>query len=121
MKRAAVILAAGSVFCLASQTGQASAQAFDGRWNVVLTTSVGQCEPSLPSVFLVKGHDILADTRGELRADGQVERNGDMWMRLSRGNDQYRAQGRFRGGSGEGAWSSGSRYCGGRWRATRVR
>jgi len=36
-------------------------------------------------------------------------------------NDVYRIQGRFRGPTASGAWSNGLRYCGGNWRATRVR
>ena len=102
----------------------ASAQAaraakFDGRWNVVLTTDVGQCEPSIPAAFAVKADDIMADAESALKADGAVEPNGSMWVRFSTGQDQYRAQGRLSAAGGSGVWSSVSLYCGGKWRATR--
>lgn len=99
----------------------AAAQKFDGRWTVVLTTEVGQCEPSIATAFNVNRDDILPDEGVELKADGAVEASGNMWVRFSAGQDQYRAQGRLTASGGSGAWSSGSRYCGGKWRATRGR
>jgi hypothetical protein len=99
----------------------ALAQKFDGRWNVVLTTDVGKCEPAIAAAFAVKKDDISADEESSLKADGAVEPNGTMWVRFSAGQDQYRAQGKLTPGSGSGVWSSGSRYCGGKWRATRTR
>ena len=99
----------------------AQTKGFNGRWNVVLSTDVGKCEPAIAGAFFVKADDILAAKESTLIADGAVEANGNMWVRFSAGQDQYRAQGRLTAAGGGGAWSSGSRYCGGKWRATRER
>jgi hypothetical protein len=107
--------------CLAASVQTAKANKFDGRYTVVLTTEVGKCEPAIPGAFAVKADDISADAGSTLKADGAVEPNGNMWVRFSAGEDQYRAQGRLTAAGGSGAWSSGTRYCGGKWRATRAR
>jgi hypothetical protein len=107
--------------CLLASVQAANANRFDGRYTVVLTTEVGKCEPAIPGAFAVKADDITADASSPLKADGAVEPNGNMWVRFSAGEDQYRAQGRLTAGGGSGAWSSGTRYCGGKWRATRAR
>ena len=102
-------------------TAPARANKFDGRWNVVLTTDVGACEASIAAVFTVKKDDIAADSASSLKADGAVESNGAMWVRFTAGQDNYRGQGRLTAAGGSGVWSSGSRYCGGKWRAVRER
>lgn len=115
---------AAATFVLAAaalSTMPASAQKFDGRWTVILTTEVGQCEPAITTAFNVNRDEILADESVALKADGAVEASGNMWVRFSAGQDQYRAQGRLTAAGGSGAWSSGSRYCGGKWRASRAR
>ncbi len=102
-------------------SSSALAKKFDGRWTFVLTTEVGKCEPAISGAFVVKADDIAPDADSPLKADGAVEPSGAMWVRFSAGDDQYRAQGRLSASGGSGAWSSGSRYCGGKWRATRAR
>lgn len=99
----------------------AQAAGFDGRWEFVLTTTVGTCEKTLPGAFAVRGLDIDPDSKSPLKAAGALEKNGSMWSRLSAGEHVYRIQGRFRGAGASGAWSSGSRYCGGNWHASRMR
>ena len=99
----------------------AQATGFDGRWEFVLTTTVGECEKALPGAFTVRGLDIDPDGQSPLKAAGAIEKSGSMWSRLTAGQHVYRIQGRFRGAAASGAWSSGSRYCGGNWRASRVR
>ncbi len=111
---------------LISSSVLASAQAatlnkFDGRWSIVLSTDVGTCEASIPATFNVKADDIAAAAESPLRADGAVEASGTMWIRFTAGQDNYRGQGKLTPSGGSGVWSSGSRYCGGKWRATRAR
>ena len=109
----------GAAGCTAAHA--ANFKTYDGRWDIVLTTDVGKCEPQIGAAMLVKADDISPDTESPMRADGAVEANGTMWVRFSSGQDQYRAQGRLTSAGGSGVWSSGSRYCGGKWRATRSR
>lgn len=115
---ALIFAAAAASFAIALP---AEAKKFDGRWTFVLTTEVGKCEPAISGAFVVAADDIAPDATSPLKADGAVEPNGSMWVRFSAGDDQYRAQGRLTAAGGSGVWSSGSRYCGGKWRATRTR
>ena len=105
--------------CALSGAALVQSMPFDGHWSVVLQTTVGKCEPEIKGAFIVKSIDIGAAADSAIVADGAVEKSGNMWVRFSAGEDQYRAQGSLRGASGEGAWSSGTRYCGGRWKAVR--
>lgn len=120
--RYTAVLAALAGACLAAPAAQGSQ--FDGRWNVVLTTTAGDCEKAIPGSFAVKGLDIAHDGKSSLFGAGAIEKNGSMWSRFvhpENRSDIYRMQGRFRGATASGAWSNGLRYCGGTWRATRVR
>ena len=94
---------------------------FDGRWTIVLSTDVETCEATIPATFNVKADDIAAEADSPLRADGAVEASGSMWIRFTAGQDNYRGQGKLTPSGGSGVWSSGSRYCGGKWKATRTR
>ena len=116
-----VLFLAGFVVAAIASTAIARASALEGRWEFVLTTTVGECEKQLGGSFVVKGLDVDPDPKSVLKAAGALEKDGNMWSRLSNGNDIYRIQGRFRGAAASGAWSNGARYCGGTWRASRSR
>lgn len=114
-------LASASVFCASSLFASAQAASFDGRWDVVLATTVGKCDPAIRTGFVVKSGDIGADSSSALKADGVIQPGGSLWVRFAAGRDVYRGQGKLNASSGSGTWSSGSLYCGGKWTAKKLR
>ena len=107
------------VLGLGMQSSVFAAPAFDGEWVVDIMTEVGPCEPvqQFPMV-VAKGH-IGGSAASPMRTVGFIENNGAMWVRFSSAADTVRIQGRLAIATGSGTWSSGSRYCGGKWRAKR--
>jgi len=89
----------------------------DGEWEVDVMTEIGPCEPvqQFP-IIVAKGH-IGGSTASSAQTVGFIEDNGSMWVRFTSPNDTVRIQGKLTRASGSGTWSSGTRYCGGKWRA----
>ncbi|MGE3642710.1 MAG: hypothetical protein AB7F96_02530 [Beijerinckiaceae bacterium] len=96
-------------FAAASKVG-------DRPYAVEIVTTVGKCEKTIAARFVVRGDDIISDRASALIAEGAVEKNGTMWARMAKDRDLYRLQGKLKGATGSGAWSSNTRLCGGTWR-----
>lgn len=97
----------------------ATATSRDGSWIAVLTTLAGKCERAFQMRFTARGGDLVTATGSKQSADGAIEPDGTLWLRLKSGRDLYRLQGRMRGASASGTWSSNTRLCGGTWRGSR--
>ena len=91
----------------------ATATSRDGAWVAVLTTQAGKCERAFQLRFAARGGDLVTATGSKQSADGAIEPDGTLWLRLKSGRDLYRLQGRMRGASASGTWSSNTRLCGG--------
>ncbi len=95
----------------------ANAASFDGTWSVEGTTDVGPCAKSFSGEIVIRGNDLVSTSDAGAQALGSIDAKGDAWARLTRSDGVARANGRFRGATGSGAWSSNTAYCGGRWTA----
>lgn len=93
---------------------------FDGEWAVEVRTTVGECEPVVSGAVTIAGGQIIASSGADIGAWGYLEDSGDLSARFTRGQDMLRAQGKLKGKAGAGAWSSNTRYCGGKWSARKA-
>jgi len=104
-----------------SPAARAEAPGFDGSWTIEQTTTVGNCPQLIPGGVVIQGDQIVEAAGGAAAAPwGYVESNGTIVARFTLPDGRVvRANGQLRAGSGTGAWSSSSDYCGGSWRAQR--
>lgn len=103
-----------------SPSVQAQAPGFDGRWSIAQATTVGNCPQLVPGAVVIQGDRIVEAAGGAASPWGYVESDGTIVARFTdQGGRVVRANGRLHAGSGTGAWSSSSDYCGGSWRAQR--
>jgi hypothetical protein len=95
------------------------AGAYDGTWNVVFTTTRGNCSSGYSVPFTVIGSRVSSAGGG--RVAGSVNRAGAVAVKVSVGASRASGGGRLAGAYGAGAWRgiiTGDR-CSGTWRATR--
>ncbi|MFV0281286.1 MAG: hypothetical protein ACK5JM_11085 [Rhodoblastus sp.] len=93
---------------------------FDGEWQVEARTTVGKCAPEASvHVRIADGRIVASDAQG-VEVWGYLEDNGDISARFTAGQKMARGNGKLKGGSGSGAWSSNTDYCGGVWTARKV-
>ncbi len=92
----------------------------DGAWSFETTTTAGNCPALVPVIVVVQGGRVISANSGASSPWGYVEGDGTFAAKFTDANGHAsRASGHFAGTSGAGAWSSGSDYCGGAWRAHR--
>lgn len=91
---------------------------YDGRWQVEVQTQVGEC-PSGDVGVRIEGNHIVATEAEGVQPWGYIE-GGNIVANFRGGTDVLRAHGNLHGRTASGAWSSPTRYCGGRWRARKV-
>ena len=122
----ALAVAAGSAFARSSRHGGAgddisSGGRTDGVWTFEASTTAGSCPSLLPRDITIRGGHVVAANGGSSEPWGYVEGNGTFVARITDQNGHVaRVVGKLSSGSGKGAWSSSSDYCGGRWRASRT-
>jgi hypothetical protein len=96
------------------------ATSFDGVWTFESTTTAGNCPTLIPVNVVVEGGHVVSANNGASTPWGYVETDGTFDAKFTDANGHVsRANGRFTGANGTGAWSSGTDYCGGAWRAHR--
>jgi hypothetical protein len=105
-----IILVTGAVSVLPA----ASAETYDGLWNVTIVTKSGSCEPTARYPLTVTDGRITApgaDVSGKVGPQGLVK--------VSIGAAY--ANGQLSGNTGSGKWNgaSGGVPCSGRWEASR--
>ena len=93
---------------------------YDGAWSFESTTTAGNCPTLVPVNVVVQGGRVISANSGASSPWGYVEGDGTFAAKFTDPNGHVsRATGHLAGTSGAGAWSSGSDYCGGAWRAHR--
>ncbi len=94
--------------------------AYDGPWNVVITTDVGSCMSPYSVQIQIAGDRVLSQGTGA-RVSGSVSRSGNVVVRVSSGQSNATGSGRLRSGYGSGRWSGpgSAGFCRGRWEARR--
>ncbi|MGA8172692.1 MAG: hypothetical protein WB816_17915 [Methylocystis sp.] len=123
----AAMLAAGAAWAQPGKIKAAGDEApgiagagYDGVWNFESTTTAGNCPTLVPVSVVVEKGLVVSANNGASTPWGYVETDGTFVARFTDANGHVsRANGRFAGGGGSGAWSSGTDYCGGAWRAHR--
>ena len=93
---------------------------YDGRWLVEGTTDVGDCAKTFRAEIEVRDDDIVGVDAADAKIVGAIDATNAVWARLSRAPQVARASGKASGAAASGAWSSGSNFCGGRWKAHRI-
>jgi hypothetical protein len=96
------------------------AGAYDGIWNVLFATQVGNCSSNNSVPFTVTGARVSSAGGG--RVTGGIGRGGNVSVAISVGASKATGSGRLAGNSGAGRWSgiiTGDR-CSGTWRAARA-
>jgi hypothetical protein len=93
---------------------------YDGDWSFESTTTAGNCPTLVPVNVVVQSGRVISANSGASTAWGYVESDGTFAAKFTDANGHVsRATGHLAATSGAGAWSSGSDYCGGAWRAHR--
>jgi len=97
------------------------ARSADGLWSFEASTSSGNCPALVPRDVTIQGGLVVSANGGASQPWGYVESDGTFVARFtdSGGDHVSRAVGALKGGVGKGAWSSGTDYCGGNWRAVK--
>lgn len=93
---------------------------FDGRWSVVIETQRGNCDRAYRYGLRIQNGNVsyAGDAAFDIR--GQVLRNGNVHVRVSRGSSYADGHGRLSRNSGSGTWRGvGMGVCSGRWFAER--
>jgi hypothetical protein len=120
---AVALAAAGAARAQPARTGaepSALGTGYDGAWSFESTTTSGSCPTLVPVSVVVQGGRVISANSGASSPWGYVESDGTFAAKFTDANGHVsRATGRFAGTSGAGAWSSGSDFCGGSWRAHR--
>jgi hypothetical protein len=100
-------------------TGMIRAGAYDGTWNVLFATRMGNCSSTNSVPFNVTGTRVSSAGGGKVT--GGIGRGGIVSVQISVGASKASGSGRLAGNSGTGRWSgiiTGDK-CSGTWQATR--
>ncbi|MCB1540540.1 MAG: hypothetical protein KDJ25_06715 [Rhodoblastus sp.] len=112
------------IFCMALALAAPAAafpRNFDGDWQVEARTTVGECRPEVAGTVRIEGGRVVASSAEGVAVWGYLEDNGDIAARFTAGPKMARANGRLKGATGSGAWSSNTDYCGGTWKAQKTK
>src|SRR5262249_11524597 len=93
--------------------------AFDGSWSVVIKTENGPCDPQYRFGVQIINGNVVYEGGGPANVQGQVGRNGSVWVSVSSGGQSATGSGRLSRNTGGGSWrgqgAAGS--CAGSWQA----
>ncbi|KJC37750.1 hypothetical protein [Bradyrhizobium sp. LTSP857] len=106
-----------SVFVLALPVAQASANTFDGAWNVRIASSSDTCGNGA-TVAIGINNGQIASSSAMVTASGHVADAGAINVTLSTGIKRAVGFGRLSGTSGSGTWRGA--MCTGTWTAERM-
>ncbi len=94
---------------------------YDGNWSVVITTRVGECDPTARYRLQIANGAVVNGNDKDIQVKGQVSRDGTVSVSVRSGDAWAAASGRLSGETGTGTWkghgSSGA--CEGTWVAER--
>jgi hypothetical protein len=97
-----------------------AATPYDGRWSVVIQTDKGACDRAYRYGLLIQDGRVSYVGENGFDITGQVERNGKVHVRVSRGANYADGHGRLSRTAGSGTWHGvGDGRCSGRWVAER--
>ena len=94
---------------------------FDGDWQVEARTTVGNCAPEASGTVRIEGGRVVASSAAGVEVWGYLDDNGAISTRFTAGQKMARGNGKLKGLTGSGAWSSNTDYCGGTWTAQKAK
>jgi len=98
-----------------------AASPYDGNWSVVITTRVGECDPTARYRLQIANGAVVNGSDKDIQVKGQVSRDGAVSVSVRSGDAWAAAAGHLSGETGTGTWkghgSSGA--CEGTWVAER--
>jgi hypothetical protein len=114
------ILAALILSAFSPLGAHAFSASHDGRWQVELETTVGNCAKSGVAVLTVKGGQLAGIDASGVSPWGYIDESNTFVGHFNAGAKMLRANGDVKGNSASGPWSSQTDYCGGRWTAHKI-
>ena len=96
-------------------------RSFDGDWQVEARTTVGNCAPDVSGAVRIEGGRVVASSAAGVEVWGYLDDNGAISTRFTAGQKMARGNGKLKGLTGSGAWSSNTDYCGGTWTAQKAK
>ena len=114
-----------AVATLANQSAIGSAYAdtsFDGSWSVQITMDRGNCEPINRLTVGIRDGAMQYAGDSSVSIQGQVINDGQVRVRLARGDHKVMGSGRLSTSSGAGIWHGTglASSCAGHWSAERL-
>ena len=107
------LMCAGLVIAAAVCPQVRAAEAFDGRWSVLIVPTSGECVARRTVPIQVSNGRIIYDGKFRSQASGKVGRKGSINVRFTHKGDVVDAQGALTRGSGRGSWASPTKKCSG--------
>jgi len=114
-----------AIATLANQSTGGSAYAetsFDGSWSVQITMDRGNCEPINRLTVDIRDRAMQYAGESAVSIQGPVVNDGQVRVRLVRGDHKVTGSGRLSASSGAGTWHGTglASSCAGRWSAERL-
>ncbi len=94
---------------------------YDGTYKVDITTEEGDCQRTASGTVTVSDGIIVATSDSSAQVFGRIGADGVASFQFRRGSDIAHVSGRLKGASGSGSWSVSTQFCGGVWRAQKMR
>jgi len=113
--RGSLLACAAAFACVGSADAQSP---YDGRWNIYIVTTRGDCQTYNLAANIVDGYVSFPNL---VRAGGRVTRRGNVRVVVADSSGTASGAGRLSVYSGSGRWSGSSRQgrCAGYWTAQR--
>ena len=94
---------------------------YDGMWSVAINTQSGPCDPQYRFGVQIINGNVVGDASSQAALQGQVSRNGSVWVTVAGGGNQASGEGRLAGSTGGGSWrgQGPGGACAGTWQAVR--
>lgn len=97
----------------------AARSAFDGMWNVTISTERGACERGRNLNIEIRDGALIYSGPGSVDVKGHVTKSGQVQVHVASGAQNASGTGRLSTATGSGTWrgSGESGGCAGRWSA----
>jgi hypothetical protein len=94
---------------------------FDGTWNVLFVTEMGQCGPPFRQDISIVNGSVIGPADGAHDMIGHVDRDGNVVVSMYRAAEHAFGSGRLRSNFGSGVWKGllSAHRCSGSWQAER--
>jgi hypothetical protein len=104
-----------------ASTAAALRNPYDGIWTVAINTERGPCDAQYRFGVQIINGNVVVEGPTQAALQGQVSRNGNVWVSVAAAGNQANGQGRLSGNTGAGNWQGQgpAGACAGSWQALR--